>query len=336
MELKVKINDKWYEVTSIKYKGDDNTIYKVNPFNIQDVMFDNADYSYNELTHLSCDDIERAASANSTTPTDNGATLTEQDTQLCADNERIAALEQQLTRLTNTLGVEYTCTGEIRSRRLDELEKDAAYLKEMLVKNDTIMLGQSTRISELEELLRSVVRVLDIEKTEAKTEEDEVISCGYSSNTLAEIKKRLELIDDELRRCARMYPKHDDYIEWLMQATDITPHSIKDSDGNINNFWVSKPIEEHSKRLAALEQRIDALFERYVAEDEQQVKEAMQRHMESVNYEYTPAKVIDWEQRRYEIAKTLFTNYAFSSNKPEKKAIEKAGQLIEQLKKQKQ
>jgi hypothetical protein len=258
--MNIQINNKWYEVTSIKYKGEDNAIYKTNPFNIQDVMLDAADHSYNYYLEASANGATPTANgatptANGATPTANDATLTEQDTQLCADNERIAALEQQLTQLTNTLGVEYTCTGEIRSRRLDELEKDAAYLKEMLVKNDTIMLGQSTRIGELEELLRSVVQVLDIEKTEAKTDQDGAISCSYSSNTIGELYDRIISLEQKAARST-----------------------------------TQEPIREQ----------------------------------------------VDWEQRRYEITKTLFTNYAFSSNKPVKKAIEKADQLIEQLKKQKQ
>jgi hypothetical protein len=254
--MNIQINNKWYEVTSIKYKGEDNAIYKTNPFNIQDVMLDAADHSYNYYLEASANGATPTANgatptANGATPTANDATLTEQDTQLCADNERIAALEQQLTQLTNTLGVEYTCTGEIRSRRLDELEKDAAYLKEMLVKNDTIMLGQSTRIGELEELLRSVVQVLDIEKTEAKTDQDGAISCSYSSNTIGELYDRIISLEQKAARST-----------------------------------TQEPIREQ----------------------------------------------VDWEQRRYEIAKTLFTNYAFSSNKPVKKAIEKADQLIKQLK----
>jgi hypothetical protein len=165
--------------------------------------------------------------------------------------ERISELENSTTQLMNVLGVERTYTGEIRTHRLEDIEKHIDNLTDRLTRIDTIAIGQSKRIGELEELLRNIVRVLDIEKTEAESEIDGAIFSSYSSKVIGEIFDRIISLEHKAARST-----------------------------------VQEPIREHT----------------------------------------------DWEQRRYEIAKTLFATYAFSCSKPVKKAIEKADQLIEQLK----
>jgi hypothetical protein len=115
---------------------------------------------------------------------------------------------------------------------------------------------------------------------------------------------------------------HEGVIRGILAALDIQQ--------DVAGKWLSCTVEKlasHIEQIDQLSERVEALAEFYTKHGEQAVIECAKdwlNHALALN----DSKPIDWEQRRYEVAKELFRNKSLTAET----AVEDATSLINELK----
>jgi ElaB/YqjD/DUF883 family membrane-anchored ribosome-binding protein len=160
---------------------------------------------------------------------------------------------------------------------------------------------------------------------------------------LDELRNRDQFLADSLTNLLKQFNELAKQINTVLELDAATAH---DDEGNEIPMCVSLVIEK-------LKERVDDLTHYYItsAEQEQAEKEHMQylkrlqgrasqiaeSTMQPIEQHFADAsKMIDWEQKRYEIAKAIYTSDPAYVAQPgaAEESVYYADKLIDELKKQ--
>lgn len=183
MKLKVKINGQWHSVRTLSYYIDENhDNFKVaTPPDIEDVGDEHVKYSFDEL------------SADQTEP----IVLADEYTCEFGDENSIAEYEATIAPLVERIS-------ELEHYRASSEKILTEYRREVLQYRSAVD-AISKRLVDAEEILRQIIRTLEIEESSAIDEFGKEISTTYSSAVLGNIIDRIASLEAKTAKTNKLY-----------------------------------------------------------------------------------------------------------------------------------
>jgi chromosome segregation ATPase len=167
--MKIKVNDKWYSVSFIRYYANEKTDYvcTANPEEIEDIDFgSDSGFSYKDLEKMHVDyDCPES---------DVQESMNDYDAAIAPLAERISKLEHYRTQSEETIA---------------DLRSDLRHYDAVI---DTL----SKRLDDEEDLLRHIILALDIRSNVVFDKQGQEIASSYASEEIKRLQERVKTLEE--------------------------------------------------------------------------------------------------------------------------------------------
>jgi hypothetical protein len=195
--MKIKVNDKWYSVSFIRYYANEKTDYvcTANPEEIEDIDFgSDSGFSYKDLEKMHVDyDCPES---------DVQESMNDYDAAIAPLAERISKLEHYRTQSEETIA---------------DLRSDLRHYDAVI---DTL----SKRLDSEEDLLRQIILALDIRGHITTNEESQQITSSYASEEIKRLQERVKTLEQKPQSTVQETPICEHKIDWEQRRYEIAKH----------------------------------------------------------------------------------------------------------------